>query len=333
MSRCASVTVAFVLLSCGLVRLGARQPTDAPTPGLAPDAVRATVTEIATLISHEYMDQAIAERLSASLQKRLADGSYVGAATPEALATQLTRDLFADSQDKHLAVTLARRPPAPSPAAPAANGRDAGVRATNGGVQRVEVLSGNVGYLNLTTFWRVEEVGDIVAEAMRLLRRADALILDMRQNSGGSPGTVALLFGYLFDRAALPLFDIVPRTGTAASYVTPTPAPPERDERRPMYVLTSARTFSAGEGVAFLLQERKRAEVIGERTAGAANPGRPYPVSALFEVTIPNGRVRSAVGGGNWEGRGVTPDVEVPEADALRVAHTRALARLARQGP
>jgi C-terminal processing protease CtpA/Prc len=95
-----------------------------------------------------------------------------------------------------------------------------------------------------------------------------------------------------------------------------------------VYVLTSARTFSAGEGFAFLLQERARAEVIGERTAGAANPGRPYRVNPWFEVTVPNGQVRSAVSGGNWEGRGVKPDLEVAAPDALVAAHSRALKRL-----
>jgi CubicO group peptidase (beta-lactamase class C family) len=89
-------------------------------------------------------------------------------------------------------------------------------------------------------------------------------------------------------------------------------------------VLTSARTFSAGEGFAFLLQERRRAEVIGERTAGAANPGAPHRVQASFEVTVPTSRVRSAVSGRNWEGTGVTPDVPVAESEALTVALARA---------
>jgi C-terminal processing protease CtpA/Prc len=72
---------------------------------------------------------------------------------------------------------------------------------------------------------------------------------------------------------------------------------------------TSSRTFSASEGVAYLLQERHRAEVVGEVTAGAANPGRPYPVNDRFSASVPNGRVKSAIGRGNWEGSGVTPDV------------------------
>jgi len=63
---------------------------------------------------------------------------------------------------------------------------------------------------------------------------------------------------------------------------------------------------------------------VGERTPGAANPGRSYPAGADFEVTVPNGRVRTATSGGNWEGVGVTPDVvtsaETAQAAALELA-------------
>ncbi|HMB78508.1 MAG TPA: S41 family peptidase, partial [Vicinamibacterales bacterium] len=97
------------------------------------------------------------------------------------------------------------------------------------------------------------------------------------------------------------------------------------DTKRPVYVLTSANTFSGGEGFPFILQERHRAEIIGEVTAGAANAGRPYRVNARFSVTVPNGQLKSAIGGGNWEGPGVTPDVKTTAADALKVAHARAL--------
>jgi C-terminal processing protease CtpA/Prc len=124
------------------------------------------------------------------------------------------------------------------------------------------------------------------------------------------------------------LFEIEPRSGEKRIYATESSDIPERDEKRPIYVLTSGRTFSAGEGIAFLLQERGRAEVVGETTAGAANPGRVYPINAHFEVTIPNGKVRSAVRGTNWEGAGVIPDVRVAADDALRVAHVHALERL-----
>jgi hypothetical protein len=56
-------------------------------------------------------------------------------------------------------------------------------------------------------------------------------------------------------------------------------------------------------------------------------------VSQRFEVTVPNGRVRTAVTGLNWEGAGVVPDVVATGSDALRVAHMRALGDLLKRTP
>jgi CubicO group peptidase (beta-lactamase class C family) len=292
---------------------------------LSADTIHATVLELAATVSREYMDPIVAEHVAVVLRRRLAEGQYLNLTIPDVLAARLTYDLLLESRDKHLRVAVVSA--SDTPPAATANARQDQVVRTNAGVQRVEILAGNVGYLNLTAFRRAEEARETIADAMRLLHRADALIIDLRQNGGGSPDTVALTAGYVFDEPALPLFQIFPRAGDPVAYATPAEPPAVRDGRRPVYVLTSSRTFSAGEGFAFLVQERGRAEVIGERTGGAANPGRSYRVHE-FEVTIPNGRVRSAISGGNWEGRGVLPDTEVAAADALTVAHARALKRL-----
>jgi C-terminal processing protease CtpA/Prc len=290
-----------------------------------------TVTTVGSVVRDNYFDPAIGERVDAMLREALRDRRYATAIDASTLAALLTRDLFAATHDKHLAVTVLRDTPVTRERTPeeADRSRALVVRRANGGVRRVEILDGNVGYLDLSSFFRPEEARNVIAAAMRLLARADALILDMRANSGGSPGTVALLVSYLFDEPAMPLFDIVHRPPDGADRYTTEPAlMPEHDGARPVYVLTSARTFSAAEGLAFLLQERRRAEIVGEVTAGAANPGRPYGVNDRFTVTVPNGRVRSAVGGANWEGTGVTPDVKAAAADALSIAHARARARL-----
>ena len=186
-------------------------------------------------------------------------------------------------------------------------------------------LPGNVGYFDLSSFFRPEEAGEAVTAAMRLLSNVDALILDMRANTGGSPGTVALLLSYLFE-PGMPLYDVVHREPFPSDhYGTESATLPERNVKRPVFVLTAKETFSAGEGLAFVLQERHRAEIVGEVTAGAANAGRAYRVNPRFSVTVPNGQVKSAIGGGSWEGAGVTPDVKTTASEALTVAHARAL--------
>jgi C-terminal processing protease CtpA/Prc len=159
----------------------------------------------------------------------------------------------------------------------------------------------------------------------------------MRSNTGGSPDTLALLASYLFEQAELPLFSLIPRDKAEVKRYTTASTPPlERNGTRPVYVLTSRVTFSGGEGLPYILQERKRAEVVGERTAGAANAGRRYPVNHRLALTVSNGKLETAITRSSWEGTGVDPDVAAPASNALRIAHTRALQRLLtmfRSGP
>ncbi|MFN7731159.1 MAG: S41 family peptidase [Pirellula sp.] len=296
--------------------------------------VHESVESVAAIVDREYFDAEIAAQVASSLRKRLAEGGYEEVKSLKSLADKLTQDLFEATQDKHLAVTMVEDGSLRSTSEVPDVSREIHARRTNFGVQRVEILAGNVGYFKLTSFYRPDEARDAISAAMRMLRCADALIIDLRENSGGSPDTVALLASYLFDAPDLPLFDIVPRSGDGVRhYKTLKPGPPDRDGTRPVYMLTAKQTFSAGEGFAFLLQQARRAEVVGEQTAGAANPGRPYPVNTQLEVTVPNGQVRTAVTRQNWEGKGVIPDVPVPASDALRTAHIRALREVLKQNP
>jgi hypothetical protein len=288
------------------------------------------VEAVARVVQDEYVDADVGARASAALRRSLDEGRYADLSTAEALAARLTRDLLAVAHDKHLAVLVApeRGPEPSSPAPPCDASRRMAVRRANAGIQRIEILPGNVGYLDLRFLFRPEEARETLAAALQTLGRADALVLDLRSNGGGSPATAALVMSYMLDERGAALFEIVSRSGEVQRYATEAAELPGRDGARPLYVLTSAQTFSGGEGLAFLLQERRRGEVVGETTPGAANPGRPYPVSSGFDVIVPNGRLRSAVSGRSWEGTGVVPDVEAPAADALRLAHARALRRL-----
>jgi peptidase S41-like protein len=317
-----------LVLVCSSLTVRA-QTSKAPSPALDSQGIKTTVKEVGETINREYFDANLAARMNLTLKQWLAEERYANVATPEALASKLTADLYSLSRDKHLSVVAV-----PSVVEGTYSGagetqqtRAENVRISNAGVQRVEILPGNIGYLNITVFFRPNEAGEAIAGAMHMLRHADALILDSRDNMGGSVDTVALLTSYFFETPGLPLVDIVPRAGEALHYGTQTGIV-DRDGKRPMYVLTSSHTWSGGEGIAYLLQERHRAEVIGETTVGAANVTKPYKINSPFYVNVPNSRIRSAVRGSNWEGTGVIPDIAVPAADALRVAQEHALRQL-----
>jgi C-terminal processing protease CtpA/Prc len=301
-------------------------PPAVSSPRLDKEFVRTTIEALTKIIREQYIDQDLASRVEAYLRNCLATGHY-DQPTREEFAEELTRDLFTSSHDKHLSVMVSDDQGTAS-SGTTEESREEIARQSNFGIQHVEVLPGNVGYLRLTSFYRPAEARDTFVSAMKLLAQTDALILDLRGNKGGSPDMAVLVASFMFSKPGIPLFSVIPRAGETAFYSTVQTPPPGSSGERPLFVLTSQTTWSAGEGLAFILQERHRAEIIGETTAGAANPGRAYRVNSMFEVNVPNGRVKSAVLGRNWEGIGVVPDVATPAAVALDLAHTHALRSL-----
>jgi len=101
--------------------------------------------------------------------------------------------------------------------------------------------------------------------------------------------------------------------------------PGKRFGDKPIYVLTSKDTFSAGEEFVYNLKTRQRATLVGETTGGGAHPGSPYRLHPHFEVFIPAGRAINPITNQNWEGSGVVPDIAVSPAQALKVAYRMAL--------
>jgi C-terminal processing protease CtpA/Prc len=205
----------------------------------------------------------------------------------------------------------------------------------NYGFFRVERLPGNVAYLDLRVFIDTNEgSSDTATAAMNFLAHTDALIIDLRQNRGGFPTMIQLLCSYLFGSEPVLLNTFAFRAGGRHEEWWTLPDVPgtRYGEQKPVYVLTSAETFSAGEEFAYDLQARRRATIVGEVTGGGANPGAMVPLSHGFAAFIPFGRAVNPVTGTNWEGVGVKPDVPVPATEALRTAQVLALRSLLERG-
>jgi C-terminal processing protease CtpA/Prc len=99
-------------------------------------------------------------------------------------------------------------------------------------------------------------------------------------------------------------------------------------ERKPIYVLTSNRTFSAAEEFTYNLKNLKRATIVGETTGGGAHPGGPRRINKHFAVWVPSGRAINPITGTNWEGTGIEPHVKTKAKLALKTAHLDALKKL-----
>jgi Peptidase family S41/N-terminal domain of Peptidase_S41 in eukaryotic IRBP len=275
-----------------------------------------------------YVFPDVARRLGDSLRTRRARGTYDSYVNGMSFALKLTSDLRELGHDKHLWMTYNPReffgvalqaPPAHTSmplASPQQRADDAPC-----GIARADAFPGDVGYLDLRFFAEPELCGASVSAAMNRLAGAHALIVDLRNNGGGSPAMVAYLSSYLVSRRTH-LNDMwTRRSGKTQQFWTRDDVPGAKfGGDKPVYVLTSARTFSAAEEFAYNLGALKRATIVGEITGGGAHPVMRHRLDDHFTLAVPVARAINPITHTNWEGVGVEPSVKVPATNALETA-------------
>lgn len=222
------------------------------------------VESLSVLLKENYVFPEVADKAAAQIQKQLASGAYDKVADARAFAQALTEDLRAAAKDKHLRVNVA--PPGWKP--PSKEGTDDAairdeLRKENFGFFKVEILPGNIGYLEFRSFEAPRFGGPTAVAAMNFLGSCDALIFDVRENGGGEPEMIQLISTYLF-KEPTHLNDLYWRKGDRRDQfwtLSYAPGPPLVDV--PVYVLTSSRTFSGAEEFTNNLKVLKRATIVG----------------------------------------------------------------------
>ena len=303
---------------------------DAAPGTAAPETrpARSHVDGIADAIEQYYYDAQRGSRIAADLRSAAARGEFDDSSDARDLATRLTDRL--DPLDRHFRVHWAapREDDGPVETTPGLSPEDTDRRA-NHGIRRIEVLPGNIGHLDLRQFAHFDP-DDPQAPARRsidaaldLLAHVDALIIDLRDNGGGSP----VMVGYLasaFAPADADIYNTFHLRERTLSEAPPVPHPSPR-LALPLYLLTSPRTGSAAEAFAYTLGNAARATLVGTSTAGAANPGMEVDAGHGFHVFVSTGTPISPITGGNWEGTGVQPHVATEVSQAFDTARTLAL--------
>jgi C-terminal processing protease CtpA/Prc len=162
--------------------------------------------------------------------------------------------------------------------------------------------------------------GSTAVAAMNFLGNVDAIIFDLRHNGGGDPKMIAFISTYLFDEPTH-LNDLYDRKkDSRTQYWTLPYVPGKRLPGKPVFVLTSKRTFSGAEEFSYDLKNLKRATIIGETTGGGAHPVSGHRVDDHFRIGVPFAKAVNPISKTNREGTGVEPDVKVPADEALDVA-------------
>jgi len=163
---------------------------------------------------------------------------------------------------------------------------------------------------------------------MASLNHTNAIIFDLWDNRGGYSSTVSLIAAYLFDH---PEYMYSPRENTTERSWTRSPVPGNRLADKPVYVLTSARTFSGAEHFSYNLKMLKRATLVGETTGGATDVGIFHRIDDHFGMGIRETRAINPYSQPDWAVMGVEPDVRVKAADALETAVKLAESKLVKK--
>jgi hypothetical protein len=298
---------------------------------LTPAQVDSTIAA-AERAFHDYVIPDAGAKAEAMLKAN--EPSYRRISDPDALVKTVNADLYATTHDRHVRLeypfdaSLADSTPTEAEQA-----RERRLEAfSNYFFYAVRRLPGNVGYVDFRNFSGEASAARAIDATMAFLADTDALIIDLRKNGGGDPRTAEALEAYFFAQpqqiTSLMVRD--PKSGVTSETQQYTAAmvPGQLYLNKPVYVLTSGKTFSCAEQFAYDLHNLKRVKIVGETTGGAANPGGFESLGNGFGIFIPTGRAYSPVTKTNWEGTGIAPDVSTTAPEALLKAYELALAQV-----
>jgi hypothetical protein len=309
-------------------------PENQPDMPVDPGTADHLLESLSGFLKESYVFPDKTKEIESRLRKHVHSKEYADFHSALPLLERLNKDIAEAGHDRHMRVVYfheAQPKPDAHPAAPdpkaeeaAQAAQEAEDAAGNFGFQRAELLEGNVGYLQIKFFPYAAEAGETAVAAMNFLSHTKSLIIDLRDNHGGDPATVALVLSYFFGPEPIHLNDIYWRPDDSTGQYWTQPYVVGHRYKGGVFVLTGPHTFSAGEEFAYDLQAQHRAVIVGEPTGGGAHPITIHRIDDHFAALIPSGRAINPVTHTDWEGSGVKPDVAVAADQALQKAQALA---------
>jgi carboxyl-terminal processing protease len=168
-------------------------------------------------------------------------------------------------------------------------------------------LEGNVGYIAFNAFLDPVRIMTAFDEAMRSMLEADGVVIDLRGNGGGMLPMAMGMAGWLVAADDLTLGTMTLRETSLRAVITPR----ARTFRGSVAVLVDGLSASCAEVFAGGLQDLRRAQVFGTRTAGMVlgSSIEKLPNGDGFQYAFAGHVSRS---GKALEGVGVMPDTVAP---------------------
>jgi retinol-binding protein 3 len=294
--------------------------------------IRSVADSVAAAVGNYYVFPVKASEMKDRILQRASGGAYDNLSRPGQLIDQLEKDLRAVHRDPHLTLRydpdLEKRILAFKQNGSVPQEQVSKEQKQNFFFRRAEILAGNIGYISFSNFADTNALSrKTVRSALQFVAYTDALVIDLRNNFGGSPSMAAEIAGYFFKE----------ETATGKTYSRLTGKWTENRVKNdpvvtgglllemPLYLLTSERTYSAAEGLAYTLQHLRNAVLVGDTTRGGAHASRSFALGNGFVAFIPYSRSENLVTGTDWEGKGVAPSISVDEGSALSRARQYAL--------
>ena len=271
--------LAIVGFASGLLWAGSAL-AEVASGSITVEQARAVVSRETELVARNYVFEEKRSGIVAAIRANEAAGQY-DLTNPAALADKLAGDVIGISHDQHMWITYN-----PEQFDAMQQAHNTGTSSTeffartaqrsNDGYENLRILPGNIRYTNLTNFLWEGKTPQAVTDAARFLSGGDAIIIDLRDNGGGSPDAVRAMISYFMPpdhRLLMSYHDGI--TGkTHTSHVTDKLNAP-RMVGKPLYVLISGNTGSAAEEFAYHIKNFKLGTLVGETTAAPPTMTRP----------------------------------------------------------
>lgn len=280
------------------------------------------ITAFSDSIKKYYVFPEKAIMISEFLQMKLKTNAYTHLSNdPQKLAKQIAHDVNLIHRDPHLRIMFdpAFDPQvAYNPTEEEKLQRKKYWREHNYSFQKAELLPGNIGYLAFNSFVDdIETALPTIKAALTFLKNTDALIIDLRENTGGNPLMVSQIESYFFN-SKTEMNGLISRLTNDTIRLFADPAKTDSLYLpMPVYILTSKHTFSGAEDFCYGMQTTKRATIVGEVTGGGAHPQKPFAINQGFILYIPFARSLNPITKTDWELTGIIPDEKTPASQAL----------------
>jgi hypothetical protein len=284
------------------------------------------IDSISNLLNEYYVFPDVAKKIEVQLKAECSKGNFNNIKSDEELAEKINLEMKSIANDLHLRFWVAgssnpfglnrKKPP------------DYNYQKINNiqefGFFRTGKVGNDIGYLEIKGFPPLNSSKESIDAVMKCLIDSKVLVIDVRRNGGGIPETIRYICSYFFEKPTHINSIYWRYLDKTDDFITLEEVGGRKMADIPIFVLTSSNTVSGGEEFAYNIQTQKRGVLIGEVTAGGANPCDVLNLDK-FRISIPTGRAINPITKTNWEGTGVKPDYGIDASKALELALEKAL--------